>query len=159
MPPWFNPPLDTLPLGVSMLMIWGRKAASSGSSCPTFSPEPADRRCTVSGPSACSSWAGWTGAFDPVDTQESTCSPKAARPELAHQPVDAASPWTARFSPLKVAAGSAVPPAVISPPMSETSFVRSSISDPPCPVRRGRESDARCTGALQAPLRPTRIGR
>ena len=69
MPPWFSPPLGTLPWGVSMLMIWGRKAASRGSSWPTSRPELADSRWTVPGPSACPSWAGCTGGSEPVETQ------------------------------------------------------------------------------------------
>ena len=80
---WFNPPLGTLPWGVSMLMIWGRKAASSGSSWPTLMPELADRRWTVSGPSAVLELGRLDRRVRPGRDPRIDLVAQAARPELA----------------------------------------------------------------------------
>ena len=71
-------------------MICGRNTASNGRSAPMSRPEPADSRCTSSGPRACRICSGWTGSFGPVDSQESTWAPSPPSRSLATNPIQAA---------------------------------------------------------------------
>ena len=78
------------PLGVSMLMIWGRNAASSGSSAAMSSPLLADSRWTSSRPSAAPSCCGSTGWFGPVADPRVDRAAHAGALELADQAVEPA---------------------------------------------------------------------
>ena len=89
--PRLSPPSGTFPFGVSMLMICGRNIASSGSSWPMSSPEPADSRWTVSGPSACWIWSGSTGCWDRRHPRVDLVAQPAVA-QLGHEPVETAPP-------------------------------------------------------------------
>ena len=73
-----------------MSMIWGRNAASNGSSAWIESPELDDSRFTVSGPSASPSRAGSTGWLPPVDDPRVDDVAEPGGTKLAHEGVQAA---------------------------------------------------------------------